>query len=158
MRNYVRANSNNSNYVGGKLYDLPDDFWFDEESMVDRSEEQAEYVKDFADYYVIYRPRYSDDAFELWGSSSTLLYDLTEVMSIKDGIDVIAFPDHIEVVAYDGSFDETVYLYPISNERASDLVAIIDDADFGESTVLEKEIAQSAWSGASIEDILKSWG
>lgn len=108
MRNYVRANSNNSNYVGGKLYDLPDDFWFDEESMVDRSEEQAEYVKDFADYYVIYRPRYSDDAFELWGSSSTLLYDLTEVMSIKDGIDVIAFPDHIEVVAYDGSFDETV--------------------------------------------------
>lgn len=157
MKKYIKANSENGKYIGGKLYDLPDNYWEDDDLHVTRSEEQAEYVNKFANYYIIYRPNYSDDAFGLWESEPTLLYDLAESMAIKDGIDVIAYPDHIEVVAYYGSFRETAYLYPISEERADELTSLIDNSDFSESTVIENEIAQQTWNGASVQDILKVW-
>lgn len=157
MKKYIKSSSGDKNYIGGKLYDLPDNYWEDDDLHITRSEEQAEYVNKFANYYIIYRPKYSYDTFGLWVSEPTLLYDLTESMAIKDGVDVIAYPDYIEVVAYNGSFRETAYLYPISEEKAAELTSLIDNSDFSESTVIENEIAQYAYGGATIEDVLNSW-
>ncbi len=160
MKRYVRsANSTtglSGEYIGGRLYDLPDEFWFDESSpWIKRFEDQDAYVKNFASNYVIYRPQYN--SFELSTSNSDPFMELSDTMAIKDGVDVVAYPDHLEFIAYNGSQQEVAYLYPISDSKFSELWDLIDNSDFSQSITIENEIAQYAWNGASVEDVLKSW-
>lgn len=156
---YIKASNYEPNdYIGGKLYDLPETYWDDEddELRIERYEEQKSYINTFANNYIIYCPQ-SDYEFELSISDRQLLYDLTERMAIKDGIDVIAYADHIEVVAYYNNYSEIAYLYPISQSKTDELIQLIQDADFDEDVVIENEIAQCTWNGASVEDVLKTW-
>ena len=159
MKKYIKSNSDSPNYIGGKLYDLPDSYWDDEyeELHTERNEQQDKYIRDFAKYYIIYRPKSDHHKFELCVADSYPLYDITDAMAIKDGIDIIAYPDHIEIVGYYNSKRDIVCLYPVSDTMFDDLAGKVDNSDFDESTTLENELAQYAWGGASVEDILKSW-
>lgn len=158
MKKYINATTSNGKYIGGKLYDLPDDYWEDEDAHIDRFELQNNCIEDFADYYIIYRPELESYSFSLLGVDDYLYADLTESMAIKEGVDVVSYPDHIEVIAYYGTHEEIAYLYPVSAAKAKELIALIDNSDFSESMTIENEIAQYAWNGARVEDILKSWG
>lgn len=157
MIRILNEDSSGKNYIGGYLYSLPDEYWFDEDEdfRVSRYEEQDKYISEFGDTYIIYRPD-QYDKFSLM-DSERLLYDLSDGMAIKDGIDVIAYSDHIEVVAYYGSYTETAYLYPISAKKKSELIDLIDNADFDESEVIDGEISQYAYDGSSVQDVLSSW-
>jgi hypothetical protein len=159
MKRYITSSTNDSKYIGGRLYDLPDSYWDDEdgEFRTNRYEEQEQYIHNFADFYIIYRPDNDYAKFAFVGNDITILYYLTESMAIKDGIDVYATSDCIEVIAYYGSYKEVAYLYPISTEKAGELADILENAYFNESTILETEIAQYCWNGASVADVLRSW-
>lgn len=150
----MSSDSSQSQYIGGKLYDLPEDYWEDEKAQESRAEEQNKYIYDFADNYIIY-----------WNNGETISltvdldisWDIIEKMAIKDGVDVIAYPDHIDVVGYYGGRQDVAHLYPISDAKAQELVDIIDNSEYDETTTLQIEISQYAWNGASEIDIIKSW-
>lgn len=158
MKKYIKANSEDKKYIGGKLYDLPDSYWEDDEQMEARAEEQDAYVYDFNPdgHYIIYRPDSARFKFTLYGDSN-ILYEVTDSMRIKDGVDVVAYNDHIDVIGYYSGAEDIVKLYPIREDIADKLGQLIDNADFSESTVIENEIAQVAWGGTSVEDVLCSW-
>jgi len=157
MKKYIKSSESSSGrYIGGKLYDLPEEYWDNEDAQIDRYELMDKYVVDFANNYIVYQPD-SYSQFSLWRDSNGLLAEVTDRMAIKDGIDLKSYPDHIEIVAYYNSRVDIAYLYPISNEKADELADIIDNSDFDESDTIESEIAQYAWGGASVEYILKSW-
>lgn len=50
-----------------------------------------------------------------------------------------------------------ISIYPISDAKAQELVDIIDNSEYDETTTLQIEISQYAWNGASEIDIIKSW-
>ena len=160
MKRYIRASAGSSGkYIGGKLYDLPDSFWDDDESSVNRNETLNAYVNNYKQggYFIIYRPDSENYKFELLGGSD-ILYDITDGMRIKDGIDLIDYKDHLEIIGYYSGSEDIVKLYPVDVNKAIELSEIIENADFNESTVIDGEIAQETWGGASAEDVLKSWG
>ena len=162
MKRYIRASAGSSGkYIGGKLYDLPDSFWGEEgeEIRVTRAETQNAYVNNYKQggYFIIYRPDSENYKFELLGGSD-ILYDITDGMRIKDGIDLIDYKDHLEIIGYYSGSEDIVKLYPVDVNKAIELSEIIENADFNESTVIDGEIAQETWGGASAEDVLKSWG
>lgn len=158
MKRYIKSsNATSGKYIGGRLYDLPDSYWDDEDDdlRTGRYEEQAEYIQDFASWYIVHWLQ--ADQFALYQSDVSLLSDLTDMMAIKDGIDVIAYPEYIKIVGYYNMSTDAVCLYPISQAKASELIDLIDNGDFSESMIIENEIAQFSWDGASAEDVLKSW-
>lgn len=158
MKRYIKSsNATSGKYIGGRLYDLPDSYWDDEDDdlRAERYEEQAKYIQDFASWYIVHWLR--TDQFALYQSDANLLSDLTEMMAIKDGIDVIAYPEYIKIAGYYNMHTDAVCLYPISQAKASELIDLIDNTDFDETAVIDGEIAQSAWDGSSVEDVLKSW-
>ena len=159
MKRYIKSSTNNGSYIGGKLSDIV----YDSEetysdTLVARSETQSDYIATFADNYIIYRPDEPTWTFDLNLYSVMVFWVLTESMTIKEGVDVVAYSDHIDVIAYYGSDEEVAHLYPISDEKARELAVILDGSDFDESTTIEMEIAQYAHGGAPVEQILKSWG
>ena len=158
MKRYIKSSTDDSKYIGGRLYDLPDTYWDDEDAHVDRFETQNNYINNFKQggYYIIYRPDSTYHKFTLFGGPN-ILADISDGMRIKDGLDVIAYKDHIELVGYYSGSKDIVKLYPVDINKAIDLGELIDNADFSESTVIENEIAQQTWNGASVEDVLKSW-
>ena len=84
-------------------------------------------------------------------------WDIVDRMAIKEGIDVIAYPDYIDVIGYYGRNQEVAHLYPISDDKAAELVDLVDNSDFDETTTLESYITEYAWNGASVEGVIKSW-
>lgn len=40
----MSSDSSQSQYIGGKLYDLPEDYWEDEKAQESRAEEQNKYI------------------------------------------------------------------------------------------------------------------
>lgn len=158
MKRYIKSSSSAPNYVGGRLYDLPDSFWDDDESSVTRNETLNAYVNNYKQggYFIIYRPDSENYKFELLGGLD-ILYDITDGMRIKDGIDLIDYKDHLDVIGYYSGAEDIVKLYPVDINKAIELSKIIENADFNESVVIDGEIAQEAWDGSSVEDVLKSW-
>ena len=161
MKRYIRASAGASGkYIGGKLYELPDSFWDEEgeEDRVNRNETQNAYVNNYKQggFFIIYRPDSENYKFTLLGGLD-ILYDITEGMRIKDGIDLIDYKDHLDIIGYYNGDEDIVKLYPIGIDKVIELSKIIEDADFSESTVIENEIAQETWNGVSAEDVLKSW-
>lgn len=163
MKRYIRASAGSSGkYIGGKLYDVVDKYgYFDDSDEAEavhtkRAEDMEQYILDFADWYIFTNPKY--DNFELIQIDDYAIRDLWESLAIKEGVDLIAYPDHLDVVGYYGMNEDIVKLYPIDDNKAIELSKIIEDAGFSESTVIENEIAQETWGGASAEDVLKSWG
>lgn len=159
MKRYIRASAGASGkYIGGKLYELPDSFWDDDESSANRNEILNAYVNNYKQggFFIIYRPDSEDFKFTLLGGLD-ILYDITEGMRIKDGIDLVDYKDHLDIIGYYSGDEDIVKLYPIGIDKVVELNKIIEDADFSESTVIENEIAQETWDGASAEDVLRSW-
>lgn len=155
--------SNTGEYIGGKLsdfveqYGYPDDTDESEEAWVKRSQIIDNYIVDFSSNYIVYKSD-SYNKFELWSSDIYgYVMDMWEGMAIKEGVDLIAYPNYLKAVGYYGRSEDVVYLYPISEEKADELSEIIDNADFAESDVIENEIAQYTYNGASVEDVLQSW-
>lgn len=160
MKRYIRASAGSSGkYIGGKLYELPDSFWDDDELSVTRNETLNAYVNNYKQggYFIIYRPDSKNYKFELLGGPD-ILYDITEGMRIKDGIDLVDYKDHLDVIGYYSGSEDIIKLYPVNINKAIELSKIIENADFNESTVIDGEIAQYAWGGASAEDVLRTWG
>ena len=161
MKRYVRSSNDSVKYIGDKLYDVVDKYgYFDDSGEAEavhskRAEDMDQYILDFADWYIFTNPKY--DNFELVQIDYYAIRDLWEGLAIKDGVDLIAYPDHLEVVGYYNGSEDIVKLYPISANKAIELSKIIEDADFSESIVIDNEIAQYTWNGASAEDVLKSW-
>ena len=162
MKRYIRASAGVSgNYIGGKLYDIVDKYgYFDDSDEAEavhtkRAEDMDQYILNFADWYIFTNPKY--DNFALVHIDDYAIRDLWDCLAIKDGVDLIAYPDHLEAVGYYSGNEDIVKLYPINANKASELSKIINDADFSESIVIDNEIAQEAWNGASAEDVLKSW-
>ena len=162
--NLNESMSNTGEYIGGKLFDFveqygyPDDTDESEEAWIKRAETMDNYIVDFSSNYIVYKPD-SYNKFELWSSDiDYYTHEMWEGLAIKEGVDLIAFPLYLEAIGYYGRGEDVVYLYPISNEKADELSEIIDNADFDESDVIENEIAQYTYNGASIEDVLISWG
>ena len=159
MKRYIRASAGASGkYIGVKLYELPDSFWDDDESSANRNEILNAYVNNYKQggFFIIYRPDSEDFKFTLLGGLD-ILYDITEGMRIKDGIDLVDYKDHLDIIGYYSGDEDIVKLYPIGIDKVVELNKIIEDADFSESTVIENEIAQETWDGASAEDVLRSW-
>ena len=159
MKRYIRASAGASGkYIGGKLYELPDSFWDDDESSANRNEILNAYVNNYKQggFFIIYRPDSEDFKFTLLGGLD-ILYDITEGMRIKDAIDLVDYKDHLDIIGPYTGHDDIVKLYPIGIDKVVELNKIIEDADFSESTVIENEIAQETWDGASAEDVLRSW-
>lgn len=160
------SDSNTGEYIGGKLSDIQKQADFETEEGEDayyklieeRTKPIDNYIVDFSSYYICYRPDDYYYKFELWsGDIYGHVLDMWEGMAIKEGVDLIAYPNYLKAVGYYGTREDVVYLYPISEEKADELSEIIDNADFDESEVIETEIAQYTWNGASVEDVLKSW-
>ena len=154
--------SNIGEYIGGKLSDISEQADFEteegEDAYFELIEERAEtindYILDFSSYYIRYSPDNSYSKFEL--CTNDYAVEVWEILAIKEGVDLIAYPNYLKAVGYYGRREDVVYLYPISEEKADELSEIIDNADFGESDVIETEIAQYTYNGASVEDVLKS--
>lgn len=149
-------------YIGGKLYDFIDQYGYPDESeeneelWLNRVETMDNYIKDKSDCYICYRQ--DGKYYQLWdGDIYSDIYDMWDSMAIKDGADLIAYPNYLKAVGYYNMREDVVYLYPITKEKATELRDIIDDADFDESDVIENEIAQYTWNGASAQDVLLSW-
>lgn len=167
MRKYIKANQGNGKYIGMELYKFYDklesyenDENYDEieqEMLEDRAEEQDNYIIDFSEYYIVYKNNHNEDVFSLFESDDyDKLQYIIETMAIKDGIDVVAYTDHIEIIAYYSGNIEKAYLYPISHKTFSKFEKIVYNSDFDESSVLSGIISQYAWGGASILQILSS--
>lgn len=155
----ILASSNNGKYIGGNLFDIESHYDEYTEDQYDEirenfAEEQIQYVQNFSDNYIVYRPKSEYTKFEL-RTDDYILPDIWEGMSLKEGANLIAYPDHLEVIGYDSGYVETIYLYPISDTKAKELEDILWDADF--DNAIEMEIAQYTWNGASVEDVLKTW-
>ena len=148
------SNSPKGQYIGGKLYDLPEDYWENDQAQEARAEEMNKYIYDFADNYIIYWGNGDEISFT---TDLDLSWDVIERMAIKDGVDVVAYPDHIDVIGYYSGREDVAHLYPVSDAKAQELVDIIDNSELDETTTLQAEIAQYAWNGASEIDIIKSW-
>ena len=159
--NLNESMSNTGEYIGGKLFDFVEQYGYpddtNEELWVDRAETMDNYIVDFSSNYIVYTPD-SYNKFELWSSDIYgYVLDMWEGLAIKEGVDLIAYPNYLKAIGYYGRSEDVVYLYPISEEKADELSEIIDNADFDESDVIENEIAQYTYNGASVEDVLKSW-
>lgn len=158
MKKYIKSSID---YIGGKLYDVVDKYgYFDDSDEAEdvhtkRAEAMDQYILDFADWYIFTNPKY--DNFELIQIDDYAIRDLWEGLAIKDGVDLIAYPDHLEAVGYYNGYKDIVCLYPVSDTKAGELTELIENGDFDESTIIENEIAQETWNGASAEDVLKSW-
>lgn len=148
--------SSNGRYIGGKLFDLPESYWDDEDdtARIERTEEQDSYIHNFSDNYIVYWD--NGDSISV-NTDLNISWDIIERMAIKEGIDVIAYPDHIDVIGYYGRNQDVAHLYPISDDKAAELVDLVDNSDFDETTTLESYISEYAWNGASDIDIIKSW-
>lgn len=165
MKKYIKSSkSDSSKYIGGKLEDIVEKYGYvddggeAEKAWVDRYKAMSEFVLNRTpDSYIIYRPDSGNYTFELRGNEPGLLDDVVETMSIKEGIDLIDLGYAIEVIADYGPYEDAVFLYPINDNKVGELAELIEDADFCESIVIENEIAQETWNGASVEDVLKSW-
>lgn len=164
MIRVLRESSEQGEYIGGKFSDIVEQADFNTEEGEDayyelieeRTETIDDYIQNFASNYIVYRPDSAHRKFELWSGDMYLdIRDMWESMAIKEGVDLIAYPKYLKAIGYYGTYEDEVYLYPISNERAAELEDIIDNADFGDP--IENEIAQYAYNGASIEDVLLSW-
>lgn len=153
-RRKITASIDNGTYIGGKLFDMPESFWEDEEAQIERTEEQDKYINNFAKNYVIYWN--NGDTIE-FTTDLDVFYDITDRMAIKEGVDVVAYTDHIDVIGYYGRREDIAHLYPISDGKATELIDAIDNSDFDETTTLDGLISQYAWNGASDIEIIKSW-
>ena len=162
MKRYIGASAGVSGkYIGGKLYDVVDKYgYFDDSDEAEavhskRAEDMDQYILDFADWYIFTNPKY--DNFELIQIDDYAISNMWEGLAIKDGVDLIAYPDHLEAVGYYNGDEDIVCLYPVSDTKAGELTELIENGDFDESTIIDNEIAQYTWNGASAEDVLKSW-
>lgn len=164
MIRVLRESFEQGEYIGGELSDIYEQADFNTEEGEDayyelieeRTETIDDYIQNFASNYIVYKPDSVHHKFELWSGDMYLdIRDMWESMAIKEGVDLIAYPKYLKAVGYYGTYEDEVYLYPISNERAAELEDILDNADFGDP--IENEIAQYAYNGASIEDVLLSW-
>ena len=154
MRRKITAATNSGTYIGGRLFDLPESYYEDYDAQEARAEEQNKYIYNFAKNYIIYwnngkRIEFTTDLDISW--------DIIEAMAIKEGIDVVAYPDHIDVLGYYGRHVDTASLYPVSDAMVDELIDAIDNSDFDETTTIDGLISQYAWNGASAEDVIKSW-
>ena len=141
-------------YIGGKLFDMPDEYWEDYEAQEARAEEQNDYIYDYSDNYIIYWNNGEEISFT---SDLDISWDITDKMAIKDGIDVVAYDDHIDVIGYYNGREDVAHLYPVSDDKANELIEAIDNSDFDKATTIDSVISQYAWGGASDIDIIKSW-
>lgn len=157
MKRYIKSATDTKEYIGGKLYDLTDSYWEDDDQAADRYLTQENAVQSFSKYYIIYRPDSDEYRFSLSYESPSLLAEITDAMRIKDGIDLIKYPDHLEIIGYYSGSEDVVELYPISMQLYSDLCGKVANSDFDESTTIENELAQYAWGGASVEQILQTF-
>ena len=161
MKRYVKSSNDSVKYIGDKLYDVVDKYgYFDDSDEAEavhtkRAEDMDQYILDFADWYIFTNPKY--DNFELIQIDDYAISNLWDGLAIKDGVDLSAYPDHLEAVGYYNGDKDIVCLYPVSDTRAGELTELIENGDFDESTIIENEIAQETWNGASVEDVLKSW-
>lgn len=156
MKRYIKSATDTKEYIGGKLYNLPDSYWEDYNLIEDRYLTQENAVQQFSKYYIIYQPDSKDYKFSLSYETPSLLAEITDTMRIKDGIDLIKYPDHLEIIGYYSGDEDVVKLYPISMQLYNDLWDKVDNSDFDESTTIENELAQYAWGVASVEQIMKS--
>ena len=140
-------------YIGGELNQLPESYWEDENNEQEqRYLEQQSFINKRRPNYIVYYP---ESNFFMFSDGD--LSEIAERMAIKEGIDVIEYSDNIHVVAYYGASRETAYMFPLSDEKISEIKEILSKSDFDESTTIEMEIAQHAYTGASVKDILCSW-
>jgi len=159
---YCNSSNSGEKYIGGKLYDFYDEIseYEDLDLYNEKEEERAriidDYILNFSEYYILYRPDNSYYTFEL-AYALDLVSDMWDSMDIKDGVNLINHGNYLEAIGYYNSHEDKIYLYPVSDEKATELSNLIDNADFGESYVIENEIAQYTWNGASVEDVLLSW-
>ena len=160
MKRYIKSsNTTPSKYIGGKLYDLPDSYWddIDDDLRAERYEAQDKFVENFADNYIAYRPSSSDNKYLFYRNYPGLLYDISDGMAIKDGMDVVDQGNFIVLIGYYNNHQDIVCLYPVNSKKADELAEIIDNSDFDESDTIDAEISQYAWQGQGIQDVLQSW-
>lgn len=153
-RRKITASTDKGTYIGGRLFDMPDSFWEDEDAQIARTEEQDKYIHDFAKNYIIY---WNKGESIMFTNDLDTFYDIADRMAIKEGVDVVAYNDHIDMIGYYGRREDIAHLYPISDNKANELIDAIDNSDFDETTAIDGLISQYAWNGASDIDIIKSW-
>ena len=164
MKKYIRSSTDDSKYIGGKLWDIVDQVGYPDDSpeakqvWYNRYETMDNALTSLTSgSCIIYRPDSQYNIFGLTDNYDGLLADISEGMAIKSGIDMCDIGNAFKLIGYYGSYEDIVYIYPINSGKADKLYELIEDADFSESIVIENEIAQQTWNGASVEDVLKSW-
>ena len=165
MKKYIKSSKSDSGkYIGGKLEDIVDKYGYpgdsDETEQIweNRYEAQDRCVNKLTTgYLIIYRPGSDSYKFQLSDNYEGLLNEISQTMAIKEGIDVVDLGNAVKLIGYYGLHEDTIYLYPININKSIELGNLIDTGDFDESTIIENEIAQETWNGASVEDVLKSW-
>ena len=106
-RRKITASIDNGTYIGGKLFDMPESFWEDEEARIERTEEQDKYINNFAKNYVIYWN--NGDTIE-FTTDLDVFYDITDRMAIKEGVDVVAYKDHVSELVNISEEERTAFI------------------------------------------------
>lgn len=106
-----------------------------------RAELMDQIIEKSSNYYIAHFPKRDlESRFSLIQAYD--YYNLVDSMAIKEGCNFYRARRGFEIVAYYGPYEESLFLYPISDDNARQLSDIIDSADFCESVVIDAEIAQ----------------
>lgn len=161
MKRYIKSDVdlNPEKYVGGKLSD------FKEDAPIERASDIYKYIYDFSDGYLVCLPdvatghgRYDIISPPVQFEDISLLF---EVVSIKDGVDLIDRQTYLEIVAYNGAKQTKVLLYPISANKAADLLGLANiradrSFDYDVQQMVDEDIER-----LGVDDehyILQGWG
>lgn len=126
------------------VFDIPDCDNYDS-IMELRNKSMDKILMERSKYYIAHFPTRSvENRWELVTSSDYAR--LFEAMSIKEGVNMYEIENGFQFVAYYGSYKEKLNLYPITVKQADELQKIINESDFDESIVIDKEISQYMWS------------
>lgn len=125
---YINANVNLDprDYIGGRLDDYREDV------PEERATEIYDYIANYSkNILVCYTDRaLGHNRYELWVNPEfSDINDLFDSLAIKEGTDLIDHQTFLEVIAYYGGHRECVYLYPISDNKLTEIFDIVDASD-----------------------------
>ena len=120
--------------------DLPSEE--EEKLLVERARKMDNIVAERSKYYIAHFPKRDvmEDRWQLIVANDC--DELFQGMAIKEGINMYETENGFKFVAYDGSYHESLFLYPIDTDKARELNVLIYNSDFPESVVIDAEIAQ----------------
>lgn len=159
---YINANVNLDprDYIGGRLYD------FGDELPEGRTAEIYDYIANYSkNILVCYTDRpVGHGRYELWVNPEfSDINDLFDSLAIKEGADLIDHQTFLEVIAYYGGHREYVYLYPISDNKLTEIFDMVDasddDTDFEFDNVITSLIDANRETLGNVDEhsILQGW-